>query len=265
MNELQVFNYQENEIRTIQRDGEPWFVLKDVCGVLDLGSPHKVAERLDEDEKGRNQIPTLGGLQETTIINESGLYNVILRSDKPEAKPFRKWITSEVLPSIRKTGSYSVPKLKVELAERRVKTMELNAKNRAAAQMVKLWTAAGVEPQYQALAMNQYYEGLELPRIALKASATALMDLTTIAKRLGIYSKTGKPHAQAVGAIIDKLTLEPSESALTPYSNNGHDGQSRQYTESVLSKVVGWLSENNYPGTIHKGQTTYNVKYRAGE
>ena len=107
MNELQVFNYNSSEVRTVQRDGEPWFVLKDVCQVLDLGSPHKVAERLDPDEKGRNLIPTPGGNQETTIINESGLYNVILRSDKPEAKPFRKWVTSEVLPTIRRHGMYA--------------------------------------------------------------------------------------------------------------------------------------------------------------
>lgn len=105
MNELQTFTYQNTNVRTIERDGEPWFVLKDVCEVLGLGSPHKVA--LDEDE--RNQIPLtdkLGRQQETTIINESGLYHVILRSDKPEAKPFRKWVTSEVLPTIRKHGAY---------------------------------------------------------------------------------------------------------------------------------------------------------------
>ena len=107
MNGLKVFNYQDNEVRTAEVNGEPWFVLKDVCSVLGLGSAHKVADRLDEDE--RNQIPitdSLGREQETTIINESGLYSVILRSDKPEAKPFRKWVTSEVLPSIRKTGGY---------------------------------------------------------------------------------------------------------------------------------------------------------------
>lgn len=108
MNELKVFNYQDNEVRTVEVNGEPWFVLKDVCNVLGLGSAHKVADRLDEDE--RNQIPltdSLGREQETTIVNESGLYNVLLRSDKPEAKPLRKWVTSEVLPSIRKTGSYA--------------------------------------------------------------------------------------------------------------------------------------------------------------
>ena len=109
MNNLQVFNYNGNEVRTIQKDGEPWWVLKDVCEVLGLSSPHKVFDRLDEDEKGRNQITTPGGEQEMTVINESGLYNVILRSDKPEAKPFRKWVTSEVLPSIRKHGAYMTP------------------------------------------------------------------------------------------------------------------------------------------------------------
>lgn len=106
MRDLQIFKYNGKEVRTIQKDGEPWWVLKDVCEVLGLSSPHKVFERLDDDEKGRNQIPTLGGEQEMTVVNESGLYNVILRSDKPEAKPFRKWVTSEVLPSIRKNGGY---------------------------------------------------------------------------------------------------------------------------------------------------------------
>ncbi len=111
MNEIQIFNYNSNEVRTIQKDGEPWFVLKDVCGILgmDTSQLKKVADRLEEDEKDRNLIPTLGGSQEMWVINESGLYNVILRSDKPEAKPFRKWVTSEVLPSIRKHGAYMTP------------------------------------------------------------------------------------------------------------------------------------------------------------
>ena len=99
---LQIFNYNNNEVRTVLIDGEPWWVLKDVCDVLELTSPNKVAGRLDDDEKGRSSIPTLGGSQELTIINESGLYNVIIRSDKPEARNFRRWITHEVLPSIRK-------------------------------------------------------------------------------------------------------------------------------------------------------------------
>lgn len=109
MAEIQVFTYQHREVRTVELNGEPWFVLKDVCEVLGIGTPAKVAERLDEDEKGMSQIHTPGGLQNVSIISESGLYNVILRSDKPEAKPFRKWVTGTVLPSIRRHGAYMTP------------------------------------------------------------------------------------------------------------------------------------------------------------
>ena len=109
MSELQIFNYDGNEVRTIQIDGEPWWVLKDVCTVLSIGNARDVFSRLDDDEKGVDQIDTLGGKQYMQIVNESGLYNVILRSDKPQAKPFRKWVTSEVLPSIRKNGAYLTP------------------------------------------------------------------------------------------------------------------------------------------------------------
>lgn len=108
MNELKTWDFSGSEVRTVEVNGEPWWVLKDVCTVLELTTKHMTA-RLEEDEV--NQIPltdSLGREQNTTIINESGLYSVILRSDKPQAKPFRKWVTSEVLPSIRKTGSYSV-------------------------------------------------------------------------------------------------------------------------------------------------------------
>jgi prophage antirepressor-like protein len=109
VNEIQVFNFKGNDIRTVKVEGETWWVLKDVCDVLGLTSPHKVAERLDTDEKGRSLIPTLGGEQEVVIINESGLYNVILRSDKPETREFKRWVTHEVLPTIRKTGAYMTP------------------------------------------------------------------------------------------------------------------------------------------------------------
>lgn len=104
MNEIKVWNYESSEVRTIEKDGEPWWILADVCKVLELSNPSKVADRLDSDEKANFELGLRGG--STNCINESGLYSVILRSDKPQAKPFRKWVTSEVLPSIRKTGSY---------------------------------------------------------------------------------------------------------------------------------------------------------------
>ena len=107
MNELQIFNYYGNSVRTVEISGEPWFVLKDVCAVLGIANHKMTAQRLDGDEVSLTDLTdALGRQQETTIINESGLYNVILRSDKPEAKPFRKWVTAEVIPAIRKTGGY---------------------------------------------------------------------------------------------------------------------------------------------------------------
>lgn len=109
MNDLQIFNYNGNEVRTIQKDGEPWWVLKDVCDVLNIENHKDLPKRLEDDEVGRFDLPhpqSRNKTLEMLCINESGLYNVILRSDKPEAKPFRKWVTSEVLPSIRKNGGY---------------------------------------------------------------------------------------------------------------------------------------------------------------
>lgn len=106
---LQIFTYQDKDVRTIQRNGELWFVLTDVCKILGVKNTSQMADRLDEDEKGICEIYTLGGPQNMVIINESGLYAVILRSNKPDAKKFRHWVTSEVLPAIRKTGSYQIP------------------------------------------------------------------------------------------------------------------------------------------------------------
>lgn len=109
MDQLQIFNFGQKEVRTILKNGEPWFVAKDVCGVLGITDPRKSVNLLDEDE--RNTIPvmdSLGRQQETFIINEPGLYSLILRSRKPEAKAFKRWITHEVIPAIRKTGSYSI-------------------------------------------------------------------------------------------------------------------------------------------------------------
>lgn len=113
MNDIQIFQYQDKPVRTIQKDGEPWWVLKDVCEVLEISNATDVAKRLDADEVTRFNLGGLSG--ESNIINESGLYNVILRSDKPQAKPFRRWVTGEVLPSIRKHGGYLTPE-KVEEA-----------------------------------------------------------------------------------------------------------------------------------------------------
>lgn len=105
MNELTIFNYEDKRIRTQLINDEPWFCLKDVCNILELKNPTIVAQRLEEDEVTKLDLGSLNGI--TNFINESGLYSVILRSDKQEAKKFKKWVTSEVLPSIRKYGMYA--------------------------------------------------------------------------------------------------------------------------------------------------------------
>lgn len=105
MNDLQIFNNEEfGSVRTIARDNEPMFCLSDICKALDIKNATDVAKRLDVDEVARFNLGGQSG--ETNFVNESGLYAVILRSDKPNAKKFRRWVTSEVLPSIRKNGGY---------------------------------------------------------------------------------------------------------------------------------------------------------------
>lgn len=110
---LQVFNFNEKEstpIRVQVINNEPWFVAKDVCQVLGIEKYRDTISRLDEDERGSVLVDTLGGKQQFTATNESGLYHLIFQSRKPEAKRFRKWVTSEVLPAIRKTGRYETMK-----------------------------------------------------------------------------------------------------------------------------------------------------------
>lgn len=93
-------------ICTLLIDGEPWFALSHLAGALRIANPRNVAARLGDDQKGVHPVDTPGGVQKTTFVNESGLYEVIIRSDKPEAVAFRRWITGTVLPEIRRTGSY---------------------------------------------------------------------------------------------------------------------------------------------------------------
>ncbi|ALP36356.1 hypothetical protein ASL14_09410 [Paenibacillus sp. IHB B 3084] len=102
-----VFNYGEREVRTVVIEGEPWFVAKDICDSLGITNQGNAVARLDEDEKQTIRLTdTLSRNPNTVIVNESGLYSLILGSRKPEARAFKRWITHEVIPTIRKTGGY---------------------------------------------------------------------------------------------------------------------------------------------------------------
>lgn len=104
------FNASNQQVRTVIIDGQPYFVAKDVCAILDISNHIDALSRLDDDEKGRSVLPTQFGDKEINLVNESGLYHLIFQSRKAEAKVFRKWVTSEVLPALRKTGRYEVCK-----------------------------------------------------------------------------------------------------------------------------------------------------------
>lgn len=118
MADITPFNFGTHAVRVISRDNQPWFVANDVCNALGYSNPRDaISKHLDDDEKDVANSDTLGGNQQLTIISESGLYALVLRSRKPEARKFAKWVTSEVLPSIRQTGGYGAPQREVHLVE----------------------------------------------------------------------------------------------------------------------------------------------------
>jgi len=138
MNQLQIFNFNENQVRTVLINNEPWFVAKDVCEILEITNPTMALQRLDNDERAKFNLGRQG---ETNIVNEPGLYTLILGSRKPEAKQFKRWITHEVIPAIRKHGAYmtsetiekvltdpdTIIKLATNLKEERAKRMAAEA------------------------------------------------------------------------------------------------------------------------------------------
>lgn len=110
MNKLQIFNFEELSVRTMSIDGEPYFVGKDVAEILGYKkTANAINKHVDDEDKGVTKLGTPGGVQDVTIINESGLYSLIFSSKLESAKRFKRWVTSEVLPTLRKTGTYQVP------------------------------------------------------------------------------------------------------------------------------------------------------------
>lgn len=209
MNKVTIFKYEENKlVRTMDISGEPWFVLKDVCDVLGLSTPARVAKRLDSDEVSQaHLIDSVGRSQEMTIISESGLYNVILRSDKPEAKPFRKWVTAVVLPSIRKNGGYIA-------GQEELSPQELMAKALLVAQKTLTDRDARIK---ELTAQNQimqpkaeYFDEL--------VARNLLTNFRETAKELGIKEK------DFVGWLLEhKYIYRDQKNKLMPYAakNNG--------------------------------------------
>lgn len=129
--DLMPFEYHAMPVRVVSIDGEPWFVLADLCKVLTLSAVGRVAARLDEGVRRTHTLQTAGGAQQMTVVNESGMYEVVIRSDKAEAVEFRRWITGTVLPEIRRTGSYGAPAAVALPDRRQIAQMVIEAEDRA--------------------------------------------------------------------------------------------------------------------------------------
>lgn len=264
MNQIQIFKNEEfGDIRTVTIDGEPWFVGKDVAEILGYSnSRDALAKRVDEEDKGVAKCDTLGGTQELTVINESGLYSLILSSKLQTAKKFKHWVTSEVLPSIRKTGAYEVPKSKKNKSNRPgLPSVNMMVKN-----VMSALEKAKVEPVFVAAEVKRLYTDLgyevKAPLITDEKVMPKLYDCTEIAKELGIMSTSGKPHNQAVADIIRKISLSENETKRTAFSRNGHDDITVQYLPSVVNKIKNWLEENGYPTRIPFADASGCQKFR---
>lgn len=194
MNELMIFeNEQFGKIRTIEQGGEPWFVAVDVCRALELGDVNKATSRLDDDEGTRIEIPHPQSSEKritVNAVNEPGLYSLVLGSRKPEAKAFKRWITHEVLPSIRRRGSYAMPQSgrdKQALAEARLN----NSRARLAAEWRKL-AQANSTPEYRQICAH--YASAQLTGgeavLPLPAAGERTYTAAEVGKMLGASAPT---------------------------------------------------------------------------
>jgi prophage antirepressor-like protein len=250
-NTLQIFRFESKTVRVIIIDGVVWWVLKDVCDVLDIGNSRDVAARLDDDEKGVGIIDTPGGKQEVTIINEPGLFKLILRSNKPEAKIFQRFVTHEVLPAIRKTGKYAPaleapaksvePSVVDDYRERRMKVMETNAlarKMNADRDMTK-----------QMLSGLDKFSDVITKETKIVLMAKYFETLTGQNMTLALPPAAGKLYsATEVGGICGGISAAKIGTTANQHSLKAPEGQSNEYGTWIRSKsqhsskeVVMWV------------------------
>lgn len=235
MNELRIFNNADfGDVRTVEKDGNIWFVGKDVAEALGyVRTADAVKAHIDADDKGVCVLPTPGGRQETTIINESGLYSLVLSSKLPSAKAFKRWITSEVIPSIRKTGSYNkLSKQPTTQQEQRAKAMLLNAQSR----QCKLWLRLAETtdlPDYKHICQQKAAEVLAgSPVLPMQKAEKKTLSATEIGKILGIT-------AHKVGMLANKFALKSDAYGKYFYDkspNSNKQVETFRYYEDAVEK-----------------------------
>ncbi len=206
MNEIKIFeNTEFGSVRTIAIDGEPYFVGKDVAVILGYSNPRDaLAKHVDDEDKGVAKCDTLGGIQDLTVINESGLYSLILSSKMPNAKKFKHWVTSEVLPSIRRTGGYQISHSKPD-KDKSLAVKEMNARVRMSNQYLKLASVNTLSEQYKNILVAKSAEVLAgKPLLPLPKSEQKMYSATEIGEMFNV-------SAQKVGRIANAYELKTDE------------------------------------------------------
>lgn len=254
MKDLMIF--EGHEVEVFELDGTVLFNPYHVGECLKLGGEavRKAMSRMNEKQvvKVKNSDVTNSNIRKLNnagenFLTESGVYKLVFKSRKPNAEAFTDWVTDEVLPTLRKTGSYEMPKKKPD----KPKKEKLPSVNMMVKNIKEALHDAGVDSKYIAAEVVRIYSDSGYPVNApVISDVPKLWDCTSIAKELGIYSESGRPHDKAVSAIIQKLDIFTDEIVRTAYSRNGHDGVTVQYKGSVLEKAREWLEENGYPSLI---------------
>lgn len=226
MNSLQIFkNEQFGEIRSVIKNNEIMFVAADVCKALDLSNPSKAVSRLDDDERANLKLGRQGN---TNVINEYGLYNLVLASRKPEAKAFKRWITHEVIPSIRKTGGYNVSLLKEKEIEARLN----NSRARIASEFRKIAEKTDI-PEYKHICQQKAAEVLSgVPLLPMEEAKEITYSATEIGKMLGV-------SANKIGTLANKHNLKTPQYGKYFYSKSEYsckEVETFRYYECAIAK-----------------------------
>ncbi len=242
--QLAPFDFEGRQVRIItDAQGEPWFVAADVLSTISLD--RKALERLDDDEKGVNSIHTPGGIQEMTTVNEPGLYALVLGSRKAEAKRFKRWVTHEVLPAIRKTGSYAVPAMAALPAPTQDRVTSLLLIGLAVAKVPGVKAGIAMAATLTCIHENTGLT-IETLRRALPAANEPICSLnaTQLGKLVGLSAKTTNLRLANLGLQVrnerDEWELTESGEAWAeamPYSRNGHSGYQILWNPSVAQEL----------------------------
>jgi len=250
---LNKFDFEGQQVRTVMIEDEPWFVLTDVCRVLEIKNASQAGKQLDPKDICSTYTPTAGGRQKVRAVNESGLYDVILDSRKPDAKKFRRWVTNEVLPSIRKHGAYMTEEVRQEamvspdFLREIAQTLENEEKARKELEAEKTLNAPKVEFADNVEATNETITMTELAKLIDSVTADMYVNkLSRILREEGyLYKRNVNGVTLPIKKYIKEGLFEVKETGYWSNTNN-------KWVPTVQTRVTG------------KGQLYFLAKFKEG-